>query len=348
MAMPHSLKPLRVVLAGGTGHVGRLLAAHFHRQGHKVIVIARHGQPAAWPVVIWDGQNLGDWTRAVDGADVVINLAGRSVNCRYTQANRREIKDSRVRSTQLIGQAILQAGSPPGLWMNASTATIYRHALDRSMDEATGEVGGREPGAPATWRFSIDVATSWEQAFFATTTPATRKIALRSAMVMSPDRGGIFDTLRTLVIRRLGGAAGSGRQFVSWIHEFDFVTAIDFLIARPDFSGVVNICSPNPLANRDFMAALRRACGIRFGLPAARWMLEIGAIFLRTETELILKSRRVVPGRLLEAGFKFRYPEWAEAAADLVNQSRTLSIVHSSRQHESISESAGPFWPRPG
>src|SRR5262249_5363164 len=312
-----ALKPLRIVIAGGTGHIGQQLAAHFHAHGHEVMVIARHSRPAAWPVSIWDGQSLGDWTRAVDGAHVVINLAGRSVNCRYTGANRREIKGTRHRSTQAIGRAIAQASRPPELWMNASTATIYRHALDRPMDEATGELGGDEPGAPSTWRFSIDVATGWEQAFFSASTPATRKIALRSAMVMSPDRDGIFDTLRGLVIRRLGGRAGSGRQFVSWIHELDFVNAIDFLIARPDLAGCINVCSPNPLPNRDFMVALRRACGVRLGLPATKPMLELGAIFLRTETELILKSRRVVPGRLLEAGFKFRFPDWQEAAEDL-------------------------------
>jgi uncharacterized protein (TIGR01777 family) len=317
------LKRLRIVIAGGTGHIGQLLAAHFHAQGHEVIVIARHAQTAAWPVIIWDGQNLADWMHTVDSADVVINLAGRSVNCRYTDKNRREIKESRVRSTQAIGLAIAQASQPPGLWINASTATIYRHALDRPMDEATGELGGGEPGAPSTWRFSIDVATSWEQAFFSASTPATRKIALRSAMVMNPDRGGIFDTLRGLVIGRLGGQAGSGRQFVSWIHELDFVNAVDFLIARPDLTGRINVCSPNPLPNRDFMAALRRACGVRRSLPATKWMLELGAIFLRTETELILKSRRVVPGRLLEAGFKFRYPDWPEAAQDLMRRRRT-------------------------
>ncbi len=313
-------KALRIVIAGGTGHVGRLLAAHFLAQGHKVTPVARHAQPATWPVLLWDGQSLGDWAGAIDGADVVINLAGRSVNCRYTEGNRREIKESRVRSTQLIGQVVAQAARPPDLWMNASTATIYRHALDRPMDEATGELGGNEPGAPSTWKFSIDVATGWEQAFFTALTPGTRKVALRSAMVMSPDRGGIFDTLRGLVSKGLGGRAGSGQQFVSWIHELDFVNAIDFLIARRDVSGCINICSPNPLSNRDFMAALRQACQVGWGLPAAKWMLEIGAVLLRTETELILKSRRVVPRRLLDAGFKFRYPYWPEAARDLVSR----------------------------
>lgn len=168
-----------------------------------------------WRTVCWNGRDLGAWAAELDGADVVINLAGRSVNCRYTDANRREIKESRTHTTALIGEAIGQAARPPAIWMNASTATIYRHALDRPMDEMTGEIGGSEPNAPSTWRFSIDVATNWEQTFFEAATPGTRKIALRSAMTMSPDRGGIFDVLLRLVRTGLGGTAGSGRQYIS-------------------------------------------------------------------------------------------------------------------------------------
>jgi uncharacterized protein (TIGR01777 family) len=207
--------------------------------------------------------------------------------------------------------------------MNASTATIYRHALDRPMDEQTGEIGGNEPNAPAKWRFSIDVATSWESAFFAAATPKTRKIALRSAMIMSPDRGGVFDTLLRLVRFGFGGTTASGQQFVSWIHDADFLRSIDYLIARDEIDGPVNIASPNPLWNREFMKALRQAWGTRIGLPAASWMLEIGTVFLRTETELVLKSRRVIPGRLVEGGFQFQFPEWAAAAQNLVGRWRT-------------------------
>lgn len=311
---------LHIVIPGGTGQVGRVLARHFHAQGHAVTVLARHVLPAPWAVLAWNGRELGSWAQAMDGADVVINLAGRSVNCRYTEANRREITESRVHSTRVIGRAIAAARRPPALWMNASTATIYRHALDRPMDEVSGELGGREPGAPETWRFSIDVATGWEREFFLAGVPGTRKIALRSAMTMSPGPGGIFATLLTLARLGLGGRAGSGNQFVSWIHEADFIRAIDFLIARTDLEGCINICAPNPLPYSDFMRALRQACGARIGLPATRWMLEIGAFFLRTETELILKSRRVVPGRLLDAGFEFMLPEWQAAARDLVRR----------------------------
>jgi uncharacterized protein (TIGR01777 family) len=313
------MKPrLRIVLPGGGGQVGNILSRHFHAQGHDVVVLARTLTSVPWRVVHWDGANLGNWTSELENADVLINLAGRSVDCRYTVANRRAIKESRIQTTHLLGQAIGQSVHPPRLWMNASTATIYRHALDRPMDEQTGEIGGNEPDAPAKWRFSIDVATNWEKAFFDAPTPNTRKIALRSAVIMSPDRGGIFDTLLRLVRFGLGGTAASGQQFVSWIHDEDFLRSIDYLIARDEIDGVVNIASPNPLRNREFMKALRQAWGTSIGLPAASWMLEIGTFFLRTETELVLKSRRVVPGRLVGAGFQFQFPEWAAAAQNLV------------------------------
>jgi len=313
---------LKIVITGGSGQVGRILSRHFHGRRAGVAIIARHVEPAPWTAVAWDGLHAGDWCAQLEGADVVINLAGRSVNCRYNQANRREIMESRIITTRLVGDAIAKAADPPKLWMNASTATIYKHAVDRPMDEVDGEIGGGEARLPSSWRFSYDVATSWERAFVASETPRTRKIALRSAIVMSPDRGGAFETLLNLVRAGLGGSAGSGRQFVSWIHEADFAAAIEFLIARSDLDGCINVSSPQPLPNRDFMAALRRAYGAPIGLPATGWMLEVGAFLLRTETELILKSRRVVPRRLVEAGFEFRFPEWGGAAADLVQRRR--------------------------
>lgn len=316
------LAALRIVIPGGTGQVGQVLARHFHAQGHTVTVLARHLRPAPWRVVEWNGRDPGPWVREIDGADVLVNLAGRSVNCRYTAANRQEIMESRVQSTRVVGQAIAQAAHPPALWMNASTATIYRHALDRPMDEVSGELGGHEPGAPDTWNFSIDVATRWEREFFAAKTPNTRKIALRSAMTMSPNPGGIFASLLTLVRLGLGGRAASGRQFVSWIHDADFLNAIELLIDREGLEGCINICAPNPLPYSDFMAALRQACGVPFGLPATKWMLEAGAFLLRTETELILKSRRVLPRRLLDAGFAFQFPDWSCAARELIRRWR--------------------------
>lgn len=317
-----SLTQLRIVLPGGSGQVGHILARHFHALGHAVTVVARSPAAKPWRTVPWDGRTLGDWARELDGADVAINLAGRSVNCRYNEANRQEIMESRLQTTRLVGDAVVQAAQPPRVWLNASTATIYRHALDRPMDEATGEIGGQEPDASDTWRFSIDVATRWEEAFFDAPAPNTRKVALRSAVTMSPDRGGIFDVMLGLVRAGLGGTSGSGRQYVSWIHDWDFVRAVEFLIEHEEIDGAVNLASPHPLPNRDFMRALRQAWGAPVGLPATSWMLEAGAVFLRTETELVLKSRRVVPTRLREAGFTFQFPGWPEAARDLVRRWR--------------------------
>ncbi len=223
--------PTKIVIPGGSGQVGHLLARHFHAEGHEVTVLSRHPKPAPWRVVYWDGVTPGEWAAGLERSDVCINLAGRSVNCRYTAANRRSIRESRIRSTRLLHEAIASLRHPPRLWVNASTATIYRHSLDRAMSESDGELGGSEPGAPDTWNFSIDVAKAWEDAFFSTPTPLTRKVAIRSAMTFSPDRGGVFDVFLSLVRHGLGGRQGDGRQFVSWIHEVDFVRAVELLMA---------------------------------------------------------------------------------------------------------------------
>lgn len=311
--------PFRVVIPGGSGQVGTILARHLQAAGHDVTVLSRTPKSARWKTILWDGRTLDPaWTSTLEGADAVIHMSGRSVNCRYNAANRREIIDSRVVPTRLLGQAIEQAKMPPKVWMNASTSTFYRHALDRPQDEFTGELGGSELGAPDTWNFSIDVARRWEEAFYASATPATCKVALRSSMTMSPDSGGVFSVLLGLVRAGLGGTEGSGEQYVSWIHDRDYCRAIDFLLAHEEISGAVNLTSPNPLPNQEFMRSLRRAWGMSIGLPATVWMLEIGAFFLRTETELILKSRRAVPTVLLNHGFQFDFPHWAGAAADLV------------------------------
>jgi uncharacterized protein len=309
---------MKIAIPGGTGQVGTLLARAFHKDGHEVIVFGRQlPKPAPWHVEQWNPANVAAWSDKLDGADAVINLAGRSVNCRYTPKNRHDILQSRVDSVRAVGHAISNARRPPRVWLQASTATIYAHTYDAPNDERSGAIGGNEPDAPDTWRFSIDVATSWERTFDELPAPGTRKVKLRSAMIMSPDRGGIFDTLLALVRRGLGGTFGDGRQYVSWIHETDFIRAIYFLIERADIDGAVNLTSPNPVQNREFMAGLRRAWGATIGLPSSKWMLEIGAVLLRTEIELILKSRRVIPGRLIREGFSFTYPGWPDAAREL-------------------------------
>lgn len=315
---------MKIALPGGSGQVGSVLARAFTRDGHEVIVLSRTRRAAPWPTLIWDGRTLGPWVDAIEGSDVVVNLAGHTVNCRYHARNRQRIMSSRVEPTKTLGEAIAQCSKPPRVWLQSSTATIYAHRYDAPNDETTGILGGGEADAPARWRFSTDVATAWERALDAAKVPNTRKVKLRSAMTMSPDPGGIFDVLLGLVRRGLGGRAADGRQYVSWVHHEDFVRALYWLVDHEEIEGAVNVASPQPLPNEEFFRALREAWGTRVGLPATKWMLEIGAFFLRTETELVLKSRRVVPGLLLRQGFRFRHPSWPEAARSLCEEWRAL------------------------
>jgi uncharacterized protein (TIGR01777 family) len=313
---------VKVVIFGGTGQLGQILARTFVARGDAVVVVARGAAPGA-RVVPWDGFSLGPWTAELDGADAVVNLAGRSVNCRYTAENMHAMMSSRVDSTRIVGQAIERAHRPPGVWLQMSTATIYAHRFDAPNDELTGRIGGDEPGVPAYWAFSVDIAKNWERAQAEANTPGTRKLALRTSMVLSPDRGGVFDVLLGLTRTGLGGSIAGGRQYLSWIHDHDFARAVVFLLEREELRGAVNVCSPNPLPQAEFMSELRRAWGTRLGLPATRWMVEIGAFFLRTDSELTLKSRRVVPKRLLDAGFRFEHADWPGASQDLVRRWRS-------------------------
>ncbi|MDN3029510.1 TIGR01777 family oxidoreductase [Streptomyces sp. S.PB5] len=312
---------MKVVLPGGTGQVGTVLNRALTAAGHEVVVLTR--RPGHEREIGWDGKTLGRWAEAIDGSDVVINLAGRSVSCRYTAENLRAMMDSRVDSARVVGEAIARAARPPRTWLQMSTATIYAHRFDAAHDEATGVIGGRESGVPDHWAYSVEIAENWERAQAEAPTPWTRKVALRSAMVMSPDRGGVFEVLTRLARLGLGGPVAGGAQYVSWIHDEDFVRAVEFLIAREDLDGPVNLASPGPLPHRQFMRTLRAARGVPVGLPATRWMAEVGAFALRSDTELLFKSRRVVPGRLLEAGFDFAYPTWDGAAADLARRARS-------------------------
>ncbi|MGW0585237.1 epimerase, partial [Streptomyces sp. NPDC002920] len=287
---------------------------------HEVVVLSR--RPSGPGEVGWDGRTPGAWAGELDGSDVVINLAGRSVSCRYTPANLKAMMDSRVESARVVGEAIGVAVRPPKVWLQMSTATVYAHRHDAPNDEDTGVIGGAEPDVPGYWGYSVDIATAWEAELEKADTPHTRKVALRSAMVMSPDRGGVFDVLSRLARLGLGGPVAGGAQYVSWIHDRDFVRAVEFLVARDDLAGPVNLAAPEPLPQRTFMRALRSAWGVPVGLPATKWMAELGALALRSDTELLLKSRRVVPGRLLAAGFAFDHPQWPEAADALVRRAR--------------------------
>ncbi|MGW2250733.1 TIGR01777 family oxidoreductase [Kitasatospora sp. NPDC001660] len=311
---------MKIVIPGGSGALGTLLDRRLTAAGHHVVVLSR--RPAGPRQVWWDGRHLGAWATEVDGSDVVLNLAGRSVNCRYTEENRRAMMDSRVLSTRAVGRAIAAARRPPAVWLQMSTATVYAHRHDAPNDELDGLIGGAEPDAPASWRYSIDIARAWEDAQAEADTPHTRRLALRTAAVLGPERAGAFDSLSWLARLGAGGPIAGGAQYVSWIHERDFVRAVEFLTARDDLAGPVNLAAPQPLPQREFMRDLRAAWGMPLALPATRWMAELGAFALRSETELLLKSRRVVPTKLLDAGFAFEYPDWPQAARDLVRRLR--------------------------
>lgn len=322
---------MNIVIPGGSGHLGSILAGHFRDAGHDVTILTRtlHVNAAVrddrWRgirIVRWDGSTRGAWVGAIDGADVVINLAGRSVDCRYDAKHRAEIIDSRVESTRIVGDAIARATFPPRVWLQMSTATIYAHRYD-GADERTPIADE----ADADWQFSVDVAKAWERALEEADTPHTRKVALRTAMVMSDAEGSAFPLLRRHV--RLGfGRFGDGRQYMSWIHARDFVRAIEFLIDRDEIGGAVNLASPYPLPNEEFMHILSNAVGGRFGIPASGWILQAGACLFRTEPELVLKSRRVVPARLLEAGFRFELPLWQDAVQELATRENVVAAAY--------------------
>jgi len=300
-----------VVIFGGNGFLGRYLSRHFARNGREVVVIARNkkGWSGDGMFLEWDGENAGSWAYALEGAELVINLAGRSVDCRYNKANKDEILSSRVASTQAIGQAIARCRIPPQLWINSSTATWYRHAEDKPQDEWDGEAGEG---------FSHEVAAAWEDAFFSAKIPAeTRKVAIRTGMVLANEPDTVYDILSSLTRKALGGTMGSGNQKVSWIHMEDFLRGVEFIMRDPFLEGLVNLTSPEFPSNRNWMRYFRETLGMPVGIPATKWLLAVGAVFMDTEAELILKSRWAEPLRLREAGFRWRHASPAEAIEDL-------------------------------
>ena len=305
----------KIVIAGGSGFLGRILAAHFEKLGYAITILTRSPKSSDYGIreIAWDAHTIGEWAPELDSAVAVINLTGRSVNCRYHKQNRKVILESRVQSTQAICQAIAACKSPPTVWLNASTATIYKHTFGPAWDES-GEICSTPE---AKDKFSIEVATAWERAFNEAKTPATRKVAMRAAMVLGTNKNSVFPMLCRLTRLGLGGKMGYGRQFVSWIHELDFCRAVEWLMTHETLDGVVNIAAPNPVTNAEMMKLFRQTFGMPLGLPATKSMLEIGALFLRTETELIIKSRRVNPRRLVESGFDFCFPLLNAALEDL-------------------------------
>ncbi len=290
----------KIVIAGGTGFIGKYLAVYFLQQGYKVKIIARQANTIQW-------NNQAGIVDALEGSEMLINLAGKSVDCRYNEKNRREILSSRTETTKALGDALLLCKNPPEIWINSSTATIYRHAEDRPMTESAGEIGTG---------FSVGIATQWEKAFFDFKLPATRQVALRMAIVLGDD-GGVMRPLKNLVRFGLGGKQGNGRQRFSWIHIEDIKNIILFIQSHKEMSGVYNCASPNPVTNQILMDTLRKSMGAPIGIASPEWLLKIGAVLINTETELVLKSRWVLPERLIESGFQFKHHD-IDKAIDMI------------------------------
>ena len=308
------MKYQKIILAGGNGYLGGILAAYYRDLAHEVIILSRKPQAADGNIktLIWDGATEGDWATQLEGAELLVNLCGKNVNCRYNEANRREILASRLQPTALLARVIAKLEQPPQLWINLASATIYRHAEDRPQDEATGDIG---------CGFSIEVCQIWEKTFFEADTPRTRKVALRMGIVLGLSDSA-FPRLLNLVKFGLGGPQGEGKQYMSWVHEQDAARCTEWLLQHPELTGAINCTAPVPLKNAEFMTCIRKAYGIPFGLPAPAWLLKIGAAIIGTETELILKSRWVLPKRLLNSGYQFQFSQAEHAVDDILSISK--------------------------
>lgn len=302
----------KIVLAGGNGYLGRVLTAYYKDKAREVIILSRHRKPGEGNVrtVVWDARSRGKWAAELVNADILINLCGKNVSCRYTEENMREIFASRLQPTELLGEVIHDMLEPPKLWINASSATIYGHAEDRPQDEETGEIGDG---------FSVEVCRQWEAAFYKYDTPKTRRAVLRISMVLGRSDS-VFPRLLNLVRFGLGGRQGNGQQYVSWVHEHDVARITEWLADYPEFSGAFNVTAPVPVKNDAFMKAIRTIYGMPVGLPAPEWLLNIGAAIIGTEPELILKSRWVVPKRLLQSGYEFSYENTAQAVRAILGK----------------------------
>ncbi len=301
----------KLIIAAGTGFLGQVLVAHFRDKCQEIVILTRGKSKIINNVkyVNWDAKTFSGWESELENASVLINLTGKSVDCRYTNNNKKEIYNSRIDSTKILNQAVLNSKNPPKHWLNSSTSTIYRFSLDKQMDEIDGEIGDD---------FSMNIAKSWEKAFFETATPKTMKTALRTSIVLGKN-GGAFIPIKMLAKFGFGGKQGKGNQFISWIHEKDFARAIEFVIEK-QLNEIVNIVSPKPISNYDFMKTLRTLIRVPFGITTSKFLLEIGSFFIRTEPELVLKSRNVIPKRLQENGFQFEYSNLEKAFENLLKK----------------------------
>lgn len=305
------MKYHKVILAGGNGYLGKVLADYYRELAEEVLILSRKPMADSGNIrtKVWDGKEEGDWVKSLEGADLLVNLCGKNVNCRYTPINQAEIISSRTIPTRLLGKVIAKMARPPKLWINVTSATIYRHAEDHAQDEANGELG---------YGFSIEVCKQWEAAFFESETPNTRKIALRMGIVLGRNDS-VFPRLLNLVRLGLGGHQGDGQQYVSWIHEHDVARCTEWLTDEEKMAGVINCVAPVAVKNMELMEVMRKAYGVPFGLPCPQWLLEIGVRLIGTETELILKSRWVSPLRLLNGGFTFQFAEIKPAVHDILS-----------------------------
>jgi len=297
---------MKIIIAAGTGFLGKNLEKYFTEKGNQVYILTRN--PKRENEIYWDAKTLGEWKGVLENADVLINLTGKSVDCRYNEENKKEIYYSRIDSTNVLQQAVDQSVKKPKVWLNASSATIYIHSETHLNTEENGIIGDD---------FSMNICKSWEKEFFTVKNENIRKVALRTSIVLGKN-GGAFPKLKLMTKLGLGGKQGRGNQNVSWIHIDDFCKAVDFIINNENIVGEINITAPNPLPNENFMRKLRKEMNISFGLNAPVWQLEIASIFLRTETELLLKSRNVHPEKLLQSGFEFTYPDIEKAFKSLI------------------------------
>lgn len=313
------MKYKKIVLAGGNGYLGRVLANYYKDKTKEVVILSRKERETEHNIrtVVWDGKTWGKWAAELVNADMLINLCGKSVNCRYTEKNKAEIFASRLIPTELLGIAIKDMSEPPKLWINVTSATIYRHAEDHPQDEETGEIGEG---------FSVEVCKTWEAAFNKYDTPKTRKITLRMGIVLGRNES-VFPRLLNLVRAGIGGKQGNGNQYFSWIHEHDVARIMEWFFDNPKLQGIFNCTAPNAIKNKELMGTIRKTYGIPFGLPAPKWLLEAGAIMIGTETELILKSRWVMPKRLLDSGFEFQYKTVGDAIKDILNKIIALPLI---------------------
>ncbi|WP_136465088.1 TIGR01777 family oxidoreductase [Flagellimonas onchidii] len=299
----------KIVIAGGSGFLGNILIQNLKSYVEEIVVLSRKSKPSFENIrfIKWDGKTLSEWAKEIDDCTALINLSGRSVDCRYNKKNKAEILDSRINSTKVLGKAVEQSINPPEIWINSSTATIYRHSMDKKMNELTGELGSG---------FSVEVAKTWEKAFFSCNTPKTRKVALRTSIVLGKE-GGALAPIKNLVKLGFGGKQGSGKQFVSWIHEKDFARSILFIIKNNCITRVINLVAPTPTTNEALMKKIRDKIKIPFGIPLSTSLLEMGARLINTETELILKSRNVIPKKLIDAGYEHDFGALDSALDDL-------------------------------